>query len=396
MISNRDIIIVGIQAWDIEIGSNCKNIAIEFAKNNRVLYVNQALDRITQIKNKNNPKVKKRIDVIKKKSVRIDKIDENLWNLNTDILVESINWLPHNILYKKLNKRNNKLFAKAIEKAIEKLDFKNYIIFNDSLMFLGQYLKEELKPEKYIYYIRDNLITQSYFKKHGKYLEPLLFEKSDLVVSNSTYLANYAKKYNKHSYMVGQGCDVSLFNDDIHNYAIPNDISNIGKPIIAYVGFLTSIRLDIKLLINIAKRKPDWNIVLVGPEDDDFKNSDLHNIKNVIFLGSKPPETLPAYIKAFDVCINPQVINDLTIGNYPRKIDEYLAMGKPVVATKTEAMDYFKEYAFLANNTDEYIDFINEGINNNSQDMQKNRKKFANNHTWENNVKEIYKFIDYC
>ena len=36
MIKNRDIVVFGIQAWDIEIGSNCKNIALEFAKNNRV------------------------------------------------------------------------------------------------------------------------------------------------------------------------------------------------------------------------------------------------------------------------------------------------------------------------------------------------------------------------
>jgi hypothetical protein len=35
-------------------------------------------------------------------------------------------------------------------------------------------------------------------------------------------------------------------------------------------------------------------------------------------------------------------LNETTKGNYPRKIDEYLAMGKPVVATKTIAMDILK------------------------------------------------------
>lgn len=55
MIINRDIIVVGQQPWDVEIGSNCKNIAIEFAKHNRVLYVNSPLDRITKWrKNKRN------------------------------------------------------------------------------------------------------------------------------------------------------------------------------------------------------------------------------------------------------------------------------------------------------------------------------------------------------
>ena len=36
LITNRDIIIVGQQPWDVEIGSNCKDIAIEFSKYNRV------------------------------------------------------------------------------------------------------------------------------------------------------------------------------------------------------------------------------------------------------------------------------------------------------------------------------------------------------------------------
>ena len=57
MIKNRDIIIVGQQPWDVEIGSNCKNIAIEFSKNNRVLYVNSPLDRFTSLRNQHDPKI---------------------------------------------------------------------------------------------------------------------------------------------------------------------------------------------------------------------------------------------------------------------------------------------------------------------------------------------------
>ena len=61
MIKGKDIIvIVGIQAWDIEIGSNCKNIAVEMSRHNRVLYVNSPLDRITKFKErKHTEKVKK-------------------------------------------------------------------------------------------------------------------------------------------------------------------------------------------------------------------------------------------------------------------------------------------------------------------------------------------------
>jgi len=59
-----DIVVVGQQPWDVEIGSNCKNIALEFSEHHRVLYVNSPLDRITVIRGRRDEKVKKRLQVV--------------------------------------------------------------------------------------------------------------------------------------------------------------------------------------------------------------------------------------------------------------------------------------------------------------------------------------------
>ena len=61
MIRNRDFIIIGLQALDSRIGSNCINIAQEIALHNRVLYVNYPLDRGTIRREKNDPLIQKRI-----------------------------------------------------------------------------------------------------------------------------------------------------------------------------------------------------------------------------------------------------------------------------------------------------------------------------------------------
>jgi hypothetical protein len=74
MIKGRDIIIVGLQPWDIPIGSNCKNIATELSKHNRVLYVNPPLDRSTYLKGQKQEAVQRRIEVIKGKSEGLVKI----------------------------------------------------------------------------------------------------------------------------------------------------------------------------------------------------------------------------------------------------------------------------------------------------------------------------------
>ena len=152
---------------------------------------------------------------------------------------------------------------------------------------------------------------------------------------------------------------------------------------------MLSLRLDLEVLEYIAENRPEWNLVLVGPEDDAFKASRLHQLSNVHFLGNKTADELPSYLGCFDVAINPQVINPVTIGNYPRKIDEYLVMGKPTVATRTEAMSVFADYTYLAKNMEEFIICIEKALEEDTEERRQQREMFAKQHTWENNVKEI-------
>lgn len=393
LISNRDIIIVGQQPWDVEIGSNCKNIALELSKHNRVLYVNSPLDRITLFKHKDTPTVQKRLEVIKRKTKGLIKLQENLWNYYPDEIIESINWLKPGFFYNFLSKLNNKRFSRSIKKAVKELGFKDFILFNDNDMFRSFYLKELLNPAVSIYYSRDFMLAVDYWKRHGIKMEPELIAKSDLCVANSTYLANYCKQYNPHSYYVGQGCDLDMFTGYDTKSKAPADIAVLPGPIIGYVGALQSIRLDMELIKYVARQKPEWTIALVGPEDNEFKASDLHSIKNIHFLGAKNPDLLPAYIASFDVCINPQIVNEVTIGNYPRKIDEYLAMGKPTVATRTEAMSAFEDHVYLGKTKEDYLALITKALSENTPQLQQQRTAFAGTHTWENNVAAIYEAI---
>ena len=158
-IKGRDIVVVGQQPWDVSIGSNCKNIAIEWSKYNRVLYVNAPLDRKTLYQSKDDPKIQTRLAVIKGAKDGLIQIQDNLWNLYPDTMIESINWIPLQGLFEWLNKRNNRLFAQSIQVAIEKLGFKDIILFNDNDMCRSFHLKDMLHPLTSIYYSRDFMLA---------------------------------------------------------------------------------------------------------------------------------------------------------------------------------------------------------------------------------------------
>ena len=392
MIQNRDIVYTCIQPWINDIATNGKNNTEILARHNRVLFVNPPIDRNSFFKEKNNPLFKIPFEVIQDKRESLMQVDENIWILYPKTVIESANWIPFTSVFRIINKLNNRRFAKDIHQGIKQLGFKNYIHFNDSDPFRSFHIKEFLKPVQSIYYTRDNLMGVPYWYKHGRLLEPELFAKSDLIVANSTYLAEIARKYNAHTYYIGQGCDVGDFDNNIIR-EVPDDIAPIASPIIGYIGSLLALRLDVELLEKIATSKKEWNFVFIGPEDAAFKNSLLHRLSNVYFLGLKELKHLPNYLSRFDVALNPQKINEVTIGNYPRKIDEYLAMGKPVVATPTGAMSIFKDYVYFASTPEEYIQQIEKALLENNTEKEKERANFAGTHTWENSVLEIYKAI---
>jgi glycosyltransferase involved in cell wall biosynthesis len=393
MIRNRNIIIIGLQAWDIEIGSNCKDIAKEFARNNKVLYVNSPLDRLTIWRQRNTPFVRRRLDVINGKQNDLVEEQKNLWVFNPRSVAESISRLPLNSLFDLLNRINNIRFAREISSAAKRLQFKDVILFNDGNMFRGFHLKELLKPALYVYYKRENYMAMDFWKIQGKRIEPALILKSDLVLTNSNYLNNIARRYNPHAFDIGQGCDLSLYNPDL-KFTRPADMRDIPGPIIGYSGALVTMRLDIDIIRHIALSLPYFSIVLIGPEDDGFRNSDLHMLKNIYFLGNKHPEDLPAYLSCFDVALNPQVLNEITQANYPRKVDEYLAMGKPVVATRQETMSLFNGYTYLASNKDEYVALIQKALLENTADLERQRQMFARTHSWEKNVEKMSQLME--
>jgi teichuronic acid biosynthesis glycosyltransferase TuaH len=115
----------------------------------------------------------------------------------------------------------------------------------------------------------------------------------------------------------------------------------------------------------------------------------LDMVPNIKVTGPIPYGQVAALNNTFDVCINPQLINEMTKGNYPRKIDEFLALGKPVVATRTLAMEEFAPVCYLATGFEEFNEQIMLALSEETPEKVTLRKIFAANHSWEASIYQL-------
>ncbi len=387
-------VITSRQIWEeTHLGSNIRDMARVLSQSHQVLFVNDPLDWSTVISQKSGRAQLRSEFLAKHQGQRLIQDGANLWVLSPESVMASINWMPDGAFYDWLNRYNTQKIAHEITAAVKKLGWDSFILINDNDMLQGFFMKELLQPKVSVYYLRDNFLAVDFWRKHGLRLEPLLMQKVDMIASNSIYLANQAARYNPQSVYVGQGCDLELFDSNKID-KIPADLEAIPHPRVGYAGALTGLRLDGALIETVAAQRPDWQVVLIGSTDDSFPVERLKALPNVHFLGSKTPQQIPAYLEGMDVLINPQKLNEVTIGNYPRKIDEYLAMGKPIVAVKTETMDLFKDHVNLAENSDQFISQIEDVLQGKQLSTPESRIAFAHEHSWENSVGDLMSAIE--
>lgn len=158
-----------------------------------------------------------------------------------------------------------------------------------------------------------------------------LMEQSDLVFVAGHAL--YARKRNQHPrvYNVPSGIDVSYFARARQKAPIPSDQAPIPGPRIGYCGVIDH-RIDWRLVREIAELRPKWQFVFLGPVASRTR-ANLPGLRNVHYLGAKPPHEVLEYVSDWDAAMIPFVVDETTRALSSSKTLEYLAAGKEIVAT---------------------------------------------------------------
>jgi len=197
-----------------------------------------------------------------------------------------------------------------------------------------------------------------------QYVEDL-FIKSDVVFVTSESLREKALEFRKNNvYLIGNGVDAELFKKASGDVPIPDEMKELKKPIIGYFGVIDEW-MDVDLIVEIAAAYPYASIVLLGPVLIGAEGLQKLKCRPNIFLpGQRPHEALPRYLKAFDVCIIPFKINELTKSVNPVKLYEYLAGGKNVVSITMTEVEKYGEVVYVARGHDDFIKKTAEALKN--------------------------------
>jgi glycosyltransferase involved in cell wall biosynthesis len=193
-------------------------------------------------------------------------------------------------------------------------------------------LLEFFKFRNVIYDCMDEL---SLFKAAPQHLieqEKYLLAHADVVFTGGKSLFESKEKLHPQVYCFPSSVDQEHFSKAKKRVLFPADIANIPSPIVGYFGVIDE-RLDLGLLKETAQKLPQISFVMIGPVCK-ISEEDLPTQHNIHYLGMKSYESLPSYLKAFDIAMMPFALNEATRYISPTKTLEYMAAGKPIISTK--------------------------------------------------------------
>lgn len=190
---------------------------------------------------------------------------------------------------------------------------------------------DHLAPQRVVYDCMDELGNFKGAPPEMAGAEQRLLDRADVVFTGGQSLFEAKRHRHRNVHAFPSSIDRAHFARARLALPAPYDQRDIPQPRLFFFGVIDE-RFDIELVNAVALRRPDWQIVLVGPVVK-IDPALLPRRPNIHYLGMKSYAELPAYLSGWNVAIMPFARNPSTQFISPTKTPEYLAGGIPVVST---------------------------------------------------------------
>jgi glycosyltransferase involved in cell wall biosynthesis len=294
-----------------------------------------------------------------------------------------------------IHRTNTRLLVSRIQRLIQEYSFDNYILGLSWPLWGG--VLSQLNPRFSYYDCSDDYLNYPGLKVGKEKIrraEEKLLRAVDLVFCSGRRLKETKSLLNPNCFLIPNGVELSFFKNGQRNEEVPPDIRKVKKPILGYVGTIGAW-LDFDTLIPLARARPDWSIVMIGPVTSRQFSSIMAGVPNLHWLGEKGYHELPDYLRRFDVCLIPFKRDEFTANIYPTKLHQYFGMGKPVVSSFLPDLESFRPWVKFYRHQKEMEEAVQESLKEESGERARERRRIASENTWDRRVNSMIEIFNH-
>lgn len=239
---------------------------------------------------------------------------------------------------------NHRLLSGAVHRALRHVaPGKHPILVSTSPTLPG--LFRDLIFRRTVYYCVDDFTHWHGINGRAVHrLEQETLDACDLMIATSTSILEARSSLVSASTLLTHGVDLAHFSRARPDPSSP--LADLPHPLVGMFGVFDQ-RIDGSVLKAAALLSPQATFVIIGPVVD-RDPGEFRNVPNLLFLGAVPYSDLPGHVGHLDLCVLPYVVDESTRNINPLKLKEYLATGKPVIASPLPEAVRLAEYLTLA------------------------------------------------
>lgn len=386
MLKEQDIICISSIDWDFNWQGHQEIMATFAAHGNRVLFIENTGVRTPALRDL--PRLRRRIRNWRRSFKGFRKVRENVWVYSPLILP-----FP----FSRAARRINRLFLlPAVRRWMWALSFRDPIVWTFLPTGTALDLLRALPARLTVYYCIADFEHLARPPGKVRRTEAELLRRCDLVFAQGEVLRDKCRRHNERVSVFPFGVKTEVFSPAAGNgEPPPAELEGLARPLIGYVGGLHR-HVDYGLLERLADARPDWSFVLVGPEQQN--SGCLRRHPNIRLVGSRPIEALPAFIRQFDVGLIPYRRCPYTDTVYPTKLNEYLALGTPVVSTPLPEVAAFRRrhgpVVSVAEGPEAFLRETEALIRADTPELRRRRMAVAQENAWGRRIEAMSRMME--
>ncbi|MDD3320611.1 MAG: glycosyltransferase [Paludibacter sp.] len=378
MLKGENIICIANTSWFGNYAKSTVQIMERLALNNRVLFVEYPYtvkDILSTLRGKQNAPAARMVGFKKRLQLIDSSVGSKVYNLVTPPGIP-VFFLKNEKLFRFFFGINVLIYKISLKKTIKKLKFDNPIIVTAYNPFYGLSLLNKLKEKAHIYYCYDG-VESGFFGKRIFDYEDNFSKKVKTIITTSDFLNKQKLSINVNSHVVKNGVDFPVFEKFSKKEVFKRDRKKVG-----FIGSLDP-RFDIETVETAVKALSDFDFEFTGDPRNQQLKARLSKYPNVKFFDPIKPNDVPELLATYDVGIIPYIVNEVNRNIYPLKINEYLAVGVPLVMTPFAILPEFEGLVTVSHSIDDFVEKLKIETQTDTPEKIKARIAFAASNSWE-------------